>query len=112
MKILCEKLNLAIKEMHYSAELMTIKAGEEKWRFAIEKLLRPLALKLLVPEQHFMDANQVLRSHNIGMKIIVLSVNLEQLKEKGRGLSPKDEGFIISKLEFLPKAKQSTWLQI
>ncbi len=111
-QMLCQKLNLHIKDMPYAAELMSVKDTEQKWRLAAEKLLRPLALKLLVPEQHFMEANQILRSRNIGMKIILLSVNLEHTMRKEAGITFRDEGFIISKLEFLSKAKQSGWLQM
>ncbi len=108
-QMLCEKLNLQPKDLPYAAELMAVKVDEEKWRFAVEKLLRPLALKLLVPEQYFIEANQVLRSRNIGMKIMLLSVNLGS-KDSVKTL-PIDENFIVSKLEFLPNALQSAWLQ-
>lgn len=108
-EMLCEKLNLHRKDLPYAAELMAVRNNEEKWRLAAEKLLRPLALKLLVPAEHFIEANQVLRSRNIGMKIVLLSVDSERY---GKAMTTTtDDAFLVSKLEFLPKAKQAAWLQ-
>jgi uncharacterized protein YPO0396 len=108
-QMLCDKLNLHSRDLPYAAELMAVKSDEKEWRLAAEKLLRPLALKLLIPTERFMDANQVLRSRDIGMKIVLLSVDMER---GGKfAINSGDDGFLVSKLEFLPKAKQSAWLQ-
>lgn len=108
-QMLCEKLKLQSRDLPYAAELMAVKNDEGKWRLAAEKLLRPLALKLLVPAEHFMEANQVLRSRNIGMKIVLLSVDSERTRKITT--NTEDKGFLVSKLEFLTKAKQAAWLQ-
>jgi uncharacterized protein YPO0396 len=108
-RMLCEKLGLSPSDMPYAAELMAVKDSEAKWRLAAEKLLRPLALKLLVPVTHFKAANQVLKSQNIGMKIILQSIDFEQ--DFKLIAMPLAKDFVISKLEFLPKARQTVWLQ-
>jgi Protein of unknown function (DUF3375) len=108
-QLLGEKLDLPPRDLPYAAELMAVKNDEEKWRLAAEKLLRPLSLKLLVPANRFMDANQVLRSRNIGMKIVLQSIDLERV---GKVITiAADDGLLVSKLEFLPRAKQAAWLQ-
>lgn len=108
-QLLCEKLNLAPKDLPYAAELITVKPEEKDWRLAVEKLLRPLALKLLVPSEYFIEANQILRSRHIGMKIVLLSVENDPARKVIE--APEDKEFLISKLAFLPKAKQTAWLQ-
>ena len=108
-RILCEKLKLSPADLPFAAELISVKESEEKWRLAAEKLLRPLALKLLVPATHFMEANQILRSRNIGMKIVLQRIDVEQQDNVKSFLSEKD--YLIEKLEFLPKAKQVAWLK-
>jgi len=106
--MLCEKLGLSPSDLPYAAELIAVKESEVKWRLACEKLLRPLALKLLVPATHFKEANQILRSRNIGMKIVLQSVDLAY-SSKTPPTHEKD--FLITKLEFLPKSKQINWLK-
>ncbi|MDP3704811.1 MAG: SbcC/MukB-like Walker B domain-containing protein [Legionellaceae bacterium] len=106
-RMLCEKLGLSPSDLPYAAELMSVKESEAKWRLAAEKLLRPLALKLLVPASYFMEANQILRSQNIGMKVVLQRIDLEQ----PYNTSPSEKDFLITKLEFLPRAKQSDWLK-
>lgn len=107
--MLCEKLGLSPRDLPYAAELISVKESDAKWRMSVEKLLRPLALKLLVPATHFMQANQILRSKNIGMKVVLQSVDLECLEKVSPSLLGQD--FLIHKLEFLPQAKQVTWLK-
>ncbi|NCT57718.1 MAG: AAA family ATPase [Legionella sp.] len=109
-RMLCEKLTLPPLDLPYAAELMTVKEHEAAWRPALEKLLRPLALKLLVPATHFMEANQILKSQNIGMKIILQQIDLEYSHHI---TTPpfQEKDLLITKLEFLPKAKQVNWLQ-
>lgn len=108
-KMLCEHLNLSRRDLPYAAELMAIKASEVIWKPAIEKLLRPLALKLLVPSEHFMQANKILRSRNIGMKIVLQSIDSDST-HKTKPITDEND-LLITKLEFLPDAKQVAWLQ-
>jgi uncharacterized protein YPO0396 len=106
---LCEQLGLTPADLPYAAELMTVKENESQWRLVTEKLLRPLALKLLVPTTHFMEANQFLRSRNIGMKIVLQSIDLAH-PYKNTTL-PDEADLLISKLVFHPKAQQVSWLK-
>lgn len=107
--MLCEKIGLSPRDLPYAAELMAVKESETAWRPVIERLLRPLALKLLVPETHFMQANQIIKSHNIGMKIVLQRIDLActpNIKS-----SPQEKDLLITKLDFLPHAKQIAWLK-
>lgn len=108
-RMLCEKLSLSPSELPFVAELMTLKESETKWRPAVEKLLHSLALKLLVPATHFMEANQILRSRTIGMKIVLQSIDSEYTHKMTN--IPSEENLLIAKLEFLPQAKQIAWLK-
>jgi uncharacterized protein YPO0396 len=106
---LCEKIGLSPRALPYAAELMAIKEGEARWQFAAEKLLRPLALKLLVPTSHFMAANQFLKSNNTGMKIVLQSVDLTHTYKDLA--TPLEDALLITKLIFHPQAQQVTWLK-
>lgn len=107
--MLCEQLNLSSRQLLFAAELMAVKASDNQWKDALEKLLRPLALKLLVPADYFMQVNQIVRCRNIGMKIVLQSITMEPgYKTEKR---EDNHNLLISKLEFLSDAKQVPWLQ-
>lgn len=50
-EVLCRQLGLATKELPFVAELVAVAPYEEDWQASIEKVLRPLALSLLLPER-------------------------------------------------------------
>ena len=108
-RLLCEKLGLLPADLPFAAEMVAVKESEAQWRLAAEKLLRPLALKLLVPATHFMEVNQLIRSRNIGMKIVLQSIDLTS-PSKNTDLR-HEEGYLITKLAFHPQAKQVAWLK-
>ncbi|CAM3026407.1 ATP-binding protein [Skermania piniformis] len=43
-------------QLRYVAELVELAPEQERWRVAVEKILRPAGLRLLVPDQHYRAA--------------------------------------------------------
>tara|TARA_R110002095_G_scaffold152237_1_gene131885 strand:- start:17176 stop:20580 length:3405 start_codon:yes stop_codon:yes gene_type:complete len=50
---LCTDLNLNESELPYAAELIAVEPDQRSWTAAIEMVLRPFALSLLVPERYY-----------------------------------------------------------
>ncbi len=50
---ICAELSLPAADLPYAAELLTVAADAQEWELAAERLLRPFALALLVPPQHY-----------------------------------------------------------
>lgn len=50
---ICSAVGLDPGELPYVAELFDLHQEQSRWRIAIEKVLRPVGLRLLVPDQHY-----------------------------------------------------------
>jgi uncharacterized protein YPO0396 len=50
---ICGALGLDPGELPYIAELLDLKPDQSRWRVAVEKVLRGVGLRLLVPDQHY-----------------------------------------------------------
>jgi uncharacterized protein YPO0396 len=49
----------------YGAELLQVRSGEERWQGAIERVLRPFALTLLVPSEHYDTVKDYVDANNM-----------------------------------------------
>jgi len=49
---ICAGVGLDSAELPYVAELFDLQPDQSRWRVAVEKVLRPVGLRLLVPDQH------------------------------------------------------------
>ncbi len=50
---ICNAVGIDPAELPYVAELLDLRPEEARWRLAVEKVLRPVGLRLLVPDQHY-----------------------------------------------------------
>lgn len=50
---LCEALNLNVEDLPFAGELIEVRKEAAQWEGAAERLVRPFALSLLVPEAHY-----------------------------------------------------------
>ncbi|MEB4393322.1 AAA family ATPase [Mycobacterium ulcerans] len=50
---ICAAIKVDAAELPYIAELLDLRPGQTRWRLAVEKVLRGVGLRLLVPDQHW-----------------------------------------------------------
>ncbi|AZG44506.1 ATP-binding protein [Gordonia insulae] len=68
-RALANALQVDESELRYVAELVELDAGQERWRLAVEKVLRNAGLRLLVPDKHFRAALRFVNSHDMRGRI-------------------------------------------
>lgn len=56
-------------ELRYVAEMVELRPESERWRVAVEKVLRSAGLRLLVPDKHFQAALKFVNSHDMRGRI-------------------------------------------
>ncbi|MEE3850230.1 ATP-binding protein [Gordonia sp. LSe1-13] len=62
-------LQIDESELRYVAELVELRPEQERWRLAVEKVLRTAGLRLLVPDRHFRAALRFVNSHDMRGRI-------------------------------------------
>ncbi|MGK2882408.1 MAG: ATP-binding protein [Mycobacterium sp.] len=50
---ICAAIGVEVAELPYVAELMDLRPEQKRWRVAVEKVLRGVGLRLLVPDSHY-----------------------------------------------------------
>ncbi|MGB3485900.1 MAG: SbcC/MukB-like Walker B domain-containing protein [Mycobacterium sp.] len=52
-EFICSALGLDARDLPYIAELLDLRPEQSRWRIAVEKVLRGVGLRLLVPDRHY-----------------------------------------------------------
>lgn len=68
-RMIAHALQIDESELKYVAELVELDPDEERWRLAVEKVLRNAGLRLLVPDKHFRAALRFVNSHDMRGRI-------------------------------------------
>ncbi|MDJ0027158.1 SbcC/MukB-like Walker B domain-containing protein [Gordonia alkanivorans] len=68
-RVIAHALQIDESELKYVAELVELDPDEERWRLAVEKVLRNAGLRLLVPDKHFRSALRFVNSHDMRGRI-------------------------------------------
>ncbi|ASR03340.1 ATP-binding protein [Gordonia rubripertincta] len=68
-RVIAHALQIDESELKYVAELVELDPDEERWRLAVEKVLRNAGLRLLVPDKHFRAALRFVNSHDMRGRI-------------------------------------------
>ena len=98
-----------ISDIPFAGELIKIKESENKWQGALERLLHPLSVSLLVPKKFYSDAVKYFGSQNLKLKLIFYKIDDD--------FSLAEESFhandILDKLVFNPNAPKNfiQWVQ-
>lgn len=104
---LMQKLDLSEKQLPFAAELLKIKEGEESWEGAIEEVLRPLALSILVPaekeEETLLYVHKSKLEHKMSFRF-VKDVALENHQKLAKNS-------LLNKVEILENHPLKTWLE-
>lgn len=102
---LCLDTGIAEDKLPFAGELMQVKASEERWTGAIERVLRGLATSLLVEEKYYAPVTGYLEKHHLGLRFVFL------LMRAHTGTAPDlKPNSLVKKLDFAPSAHQQ-WLR-
>ncbi len=104
-KEICAALKLEPDDLPYVGELIQVKPSEQLWQSALEKLLRPFAMRLLVPDKFYKKVTNYIHQNNLKEKIVydhVTDTALVQHAEKNT---------IIHKLDFHPEHKLAKYVE-
>lgn len=77
---LCGELGLAVKDLPFAAELISVVPAERAWEASIEKVLRSFALSLLVPDRYYhlvsrhVDQTRLTDARGLGRRLVYLRV--------------------------------------
>jgi uncharacterized protein YPO0396 len=104
-KQICDALSLDQNDLPYCGELMQVRADSMEWQPALEKLLRPFALRLLVPDKHYKKVNKYVNNTHLGIRLVYDHVTDNPIMQNAE----KDS--VADKLEFYSENKLSAWVE-
>ena len=97
---MAQALGMESADLPFVGELLEVREGFEKWRGALERLLRDFALAVWVHPVHSEDAESYLLENNLSGKLAFLSLgNLVP--------SEKESGSVVEMLECRPELSDS-----
>ncbi len=110
---LCNELGLAVRDLPFAAELMQVRADQGEWEPSIEKVLRGLALSLLVPDRYYSWVSSYvdrtrLAAQGRGQRLVYLRI-ADQTQDLRR--TPPSLQSMIHKLEFREGQTLLPWLK-
>lgn len=104
---LCQVLQIGEDELPFVGELLEVRAGEESWEGAIERLLHSFSLSLLVPERHYQAVMQWVDRTHLGMRLVYYRVQDEGQPSAFGRLNPFSAA---EKLNIKPGTPFGVWL--
>ncbi len=107
--MLCRELGLAEDILPFAGELIAVREEESEWEGAAERLLRPFALSILVPHDHYRAVSDWIDGHHLGQRVVYYQVPAAALT--GRIAPPKaTRGTMAAKLE-VKDTPFAAWLE-
>ncbi len=66
---ICAAVGVDARELPYIAELMDLRPDQSRWRVAVEKVLRGVGLRLLIPDSHYAAVLRFVNETNVGGRL-------------------------------------------
>ncbi|MBS1663352.1 MAG: hypothetical protein JST68_20075 [Bacteroidetes bacterium] len=101
---ICAELKLEDQDLPFAGELMQIKTQDLDWQPALEKLLNPLALRLLVPDKYYKKVTRYINTTDLRTRLVYNLVKDVALQQHA------DPGTVWHKLDFHPDHPLSAWV--
>jgi len=101
---ICAELKLDDQDLPFAGELMQVRSEEMNWQPALEKLLNPLALRLLVPDKHYKKVTRFINNTDLKTRLVYNLVKDIALQQHA------DKDTAWQKLEFHPEHPLSAWV--
>ena len=104
---LAEAVGAEETELPFAGELIRVRPEERKWEGAAERVLRPLALSILVPESRYRAVSEYVRKTRLGARIVYYRVPTKV------GEAPRASDRSLSRvLEVKPDSPFRAWLEV
>lgn len=106
---LASAIGAAAGDLPFVGELLQVRASErDVWEYALEKLVRPFSLHLLVPQRHLRAVVRWVRQNKIGTFLRFVEAD----DDAGEALSNnRSQSVAANKLEVHPQSPFANWLQ-
>lgn len=105
---LAELLSLPDDELPFAGELMQVRQSERHWEQAIEKVLRPLALQLLVPDELHREVADYANNNDLNTRLIYQRIDLGAAYMARR--QPQGQQVLFNKLDLKNNTPFYDWL--
>lgn len=89
---ICAAVGIDVSELPYIAELMDLRPEHSRWRIAVEKVLRGVGLRLLVPDRHHAAVLRFVNENNMRGRL-----QLHHVRPSASGTQP-DANTLAGKL--------------
>jgi uncharacterized protein YPO0396 len=100
------ELGLGSNDLPFAAELIAVAPESGEWEAAAERLVRPFALSLLVPEEHYARVAAWVDREHLGRRLVYYRVPASAAATT----APRD-GTMASHLQIRPGTPVSAWLR-
>jgi uncharacterized protein YPO0396 len=104
---LLEHLDLSETELPFVGELLQVKADEQHWEAATEKLLHNFALRILVPDQYYHRVNRYVNAHDLRGRIVYQRIRNESYLND---FISSEQALLYNKLQF-KKSPFTDWVK-
>ncbi|NUO00195.1 MAG: AAA family ATPase [Saprospiraceae bacterium] len=106
---ICQAENIPESELPFVGELTRVKEDERlHWQYALEKLLTPFSLHLLVPPQYLPKVVQRVRDADLGVLLRFIEADDNAGESLNNDISQETAG---NKLEVQPQSPFANWLR-
>ena len=72
---ICDALEISERKLPFAGELLRVAGGEEKWSYAIERLMHNFALTLLVTPDIYEDVTDYVKNNNMRGRVVYLKTD-------------------------------------
>ncbi|WP_202302148.1 ATP-binding protein [Dryocola clanedunensis] len=103
---ICAELGVGENELPFVGELLQVKADEQQWQGAIERVLHGFALSLVVPDQHYQRVSDFIEKTHLGARLVYYRV--KPVENLSTITSPPNS--LPTKVEIKPDSTFYAWL--
>ncbi|MFT4137079.1 ATP-binding protein [Microbacterium sp.] len=106
---LAESVGVSPSALPFAGELISVDAAHSAWRGAIERVLAPLAMTLLVHDEQLAAVRRAAESRHLGVRLVIEAIP-HSVEEPRR---PRDARSLVHRLVVAEKAEHATaaWLR-
>lgn len=106
---LAEAIGVSPSALPFAGELISVDAAHSAWRGAIERVLAPLAMTLLVRDEHLAATRRAAESRHLGVRLVIEAIP-HTVDEPRR---PRDARSLVHRVAVAEKAESATaaWLR-
>ena len=104
---LAQALKVAPETLPFAGELIGVREADREWEGAIERLLRPLALSILVPDRLYPAASLWVDQNALKGRLVYFRIRSGQEIPPSAPLHPDS---LVRKLEIHPRTPHAGWI--